>query len=150
MNKSELKPQYSIFGNKGSVWSNACHIAKGSEPTTMCGVPMLSSNWARIEDVQEIGCHECLALYQAENKPQEPAQLHLTTVSAWDEAHFEIACAIRTVLDATNVSVYQLANFLTNAFVAKYKDYAFGFSSEHMTLRYAVEEYIINWNNLNS
>lgn len=66
MNKSELKPNYSIFGNKGNVWSNACHIAKGSEPRTMCGVPMLSSNWARIEDVQEIGCADCLAAYDKE------------------------------------------------------------------------------------
>jgi hypothetical protein len=64
--KTELKSGYSIFGNRGNVWSNECHIAKGSQPATMCGVPMLSSNWARIEDVQEIGCLQCIALYNKE------------------------------------------------------------------------------------
>lgn len=64
INKSDLKRGYSIFGNKGSVWSNACHISlDGHSSTTLCGVPMLSNNWARIEDVQEIGCAKCIAIY---------------------------------------------------------------------------------------
>lgn len=68
MNKSELKPQYSIFGNKGNVWNNACHIDKSGQHTTLCGLPMLSSNWARIEEVEEIGCKECIAIYEQELK----------------------------------------------------------------------------------
>lgn len=71
MNKSELEPMYSIFGNKGAVWNNECHIAKSNQPSTLCGVPMLSSNWARIEDVQEIGCKKCLEIYEQETKPVE-------------------------------------------------------------------------------
>ena len=64
----DLKPKHSIFGNKGNVWSNECHIAEqGFSGRTMCGVPMLSNNWARISEVQEIGCQECINLYLSKN-----------------------------------------------------------------------------------
>jgi len=64
MNVSELKPGYSIFGNKGNVWTNTAHIAKSDfSGRTMCGVPMLSNNWARIEGVKTIGCPQCLLMY---------------------------------------------------------------------------------------
>jgi hypothetical protein len=64
MKKADLKNGYSIFGNKGNVWNNGCHISKdGFNPNTLCGVPMLSNNWARIEGVEEIGCPECIRLY---------------------------------------------------------------------------------------
>jgi hypothetical protein len=29
---------------------------------------MLSTNWAKLEDVQEIGCEKCLALYNEKMK----------------------------------------------------------------------------------
>jgi hypothetical protein len=64
MNVSELKPNYYMFGNKGAVWSNQAHIAQGGHSTTLCGTPMLSSNWCRIENVQTIGCPECLEMYK--------------------------------------------------------------------------------------
>jgi len=68
VNVSDLKPGHSIFGNKGNVWSDTAHISKSdSSGRTLCGVPMLSSNWARIEGVETIGCPNCLARYN--NQP---------------------------------------------------------------------------------
>ena len=61
MNQTELSSNQYLFGNKGAVWSNKVHIAQSGDATTLCGTPMLSSNWARIEGVSEAGCPECLA-----------------------------------------------------------------------------------------
>lgn len=67
--KYTLQENHYIFGNKGNVWSDECHIAKSDlSGRTLCGTPMLSSNWARIENVQEIGCQECIELYLASTK----------------------------------------------------------------------------------
>lgn len=64
MNINNLRLGYNIFGNKGNVWSNQCHIAaSGLSGTTLCEVPMLSTNWARIEEVDHIGCEECKTQY---------------------------------------------------------------------------------------
>lgn len=60
---SELKDGYYQFGNKGAVWSNETHIAKSGQSGTLCGTPMLSSNWARIYEHTEIGCQKCLTTY---------------------------------------------------------------------------------------
>jgi hypothetical protein len=69
MNSSKLEEGYYQFGNKGAVFSNKTHIAyKGSE--TLCGTPMLSSNWARIDKHEEIGCPECLTIYGKPNTEQ--------------------------------------------------------------------------------
>ena len=70
MKVSELKESYHMFGNKGNVWDNTAHIAEsGFSGRTLCETPMLSTNWARIEEVQEIGCPECLEVYkQLQNK----------------------------------------------------------------------------------
>ena len=68
MNVSDLKQGYHMFGNKGNLWNNTAHIAKsGFDGRTLCGTPMLSTNWCKIEDVQHIGCPECLAKYNKEN-----------------------------------------------------------------------------------
>lgn len=65
VNVNDLKTGYSIFGNKGNVWNDECHISKSDfSGRTLCGVPMLSSNWARIEEVKLIGCPECNKLYK--------------------------------------------------------------------------------------
>lgn len=61
MNQTELSSNQYLFGNKGAVWSNQVHIAQSGDTTTLCGTPMLSSNWARIEGVEVAGCPECLA-----------------------------------------------------------------------------------------
>jgi len=67
MKTNKLQEGYYMFGNKGSVWSNKAHIAhEGSE--TLCGTPMLSTNWARIEVLEEVNCPECLAVYGKPNK----------------------------------------------------------------------------------
>lgn len=63
MKTNELKNNYYMFGNKGAVWSNKVHIAKSGQAGTLCGTPMLSTNWARIEQVEHIGCRECLLAY---------------------------------------------------------------------------------------
>lgn len=64
----DLKPGYHLFGNKGTVWENKAHIAKdGMYSDTLCGVPMLSNNWAKIEKVEEVGCIECIKIYKEQN-----------------------------------------------------------------------------------
>jgi hypothetical protein len=62
---SDLKPNYSVFGNKGNVWGDTAHIYK-SGTGNLCGTPALSNNWARIENVEHIGCQECLEKYVSE------------------------------------------------------------------------------------
>jgi hypothetical protein len=54
---------YYLFGGKGDVWSNTAHLSKGGMVTTLCGRPMLSTNWVRIEAVNEVGCAECACLF---------------------------------------------------------------------------------------
>lgn len=61
----DLKPNYHIFGNKGNVWSNTAHIYKNGKGN-LCGTPALSTNWARIEKVEHVGCAECLKRYREE------------------------------------------------------------------------------------
>lgn len=61
---SDLKPGYSVFGNKGNVWNDTAHIYESGNGN-LCGTPALSSNWARIEEVKHIGCPECLAKYNS-------------------------------------------------------------------------------------
>jgi hypothetical protein len=60
---TELDNKFYQFGNKGNVWSNATHIAQSGSSGTLCGTPMLSSNWAHITDHKEIGCPKCLEIY---------------------------------------------------------------------------------------
>jgi hypothetical protein len=48
-----------IFGNKGNVWSDQCHAS--TDKGLLCKTPALSTNWARIEKVTNVGCPECLA-----------------------------------------------------------------------------------------
>jgi hypothetical protein len=62
MKQGELKANQYLYGNKGAVWSDEVHIAEGSSSTTLCGVPMLSNNWAQIEGIDHAGCSECIQL----------------------------------------------------------------------------------------
>jgi hypothetical protein len=65
VNVGDLKTGYSMFGNKGNVWNDECHISKSDfSGRTLCRVPMLSSNWGRIENIQTIGCPECIKQYK--------------------------------------------------------------------------------------
>ena len=61
---SDLKPGYSVFGNKGNVWGDTAHIYESGN-SNLCGTPALSNNWARIENIEHIGCPECLAKYNS-------------------------------------------------------------------------------------
>ena len=63
INVSDLKTGYYVFGNKGNVWADTVHIYKSGEGN-LCGTPALSNNWARIENVQTIGCPECIKRYK--------------------------------------------------------------------------------------
>ena len=57
------KNGYYLFGGKGDVWSDTAHLSHGGMATTLCGRPMLSTNWVRINEVQEVGCAECSRLF---------------------------------------------------------------------------------------
>jgi hypothetical protein len=72
MNESELKQGFYKYGNKGAVWSDEVHIAASGDAArdengyhvgTLCGTPMLATNWARIWEHKNIGCPKCLAEY---------------------------------------------------------------------------------------
>jgi hypothetical protein len=65
MKINQLSKNHYAFGGKGDVWGNTAHIAQSGEYNTMCGRPMLSSNWVRISGVEHIGCPKCLAKYKA-------------------------------------------------------------------------------------
>lgn len=67
MQASELNEGYGIFGNKGAVVSDECHIFRyGFDSETLCGTPMLSTNWAKVEGVTHIGCKSCIKEYKDE------------------------------------------------------------------------------------
>ena len=57
------KNGYYLFGGKGDVWSDTAHLSHGGMTTTLCGRPMLSTNWVRINEVKEVGCDECSRLF---------------------------------------------------------------------------------------
>lgn len=71
MKKKDLNFGYGIFGNKGNVWSNMCHIHKYGESTTLCGVPMLSTNWAELEKIDNVGCKDCKDKYLFNEKTKK-------------------------------------------------------------------------------
>ena len=58
------KHGYYLFGGKGDVWNDTAHLSKGGMVTTLCGRPMLSTNWVRINEVQDVGCAECSRLFE--------------------------------------------------------------------------------------
>ena len=64
---TELKPGYSIYGNKGNVWNDTAHIYQNGTGN-MCGTPALSNNWVREMGVTQAGCPECIAKYNQEAK----------------------------------------------------------------------------------
>ena len=55
--KKDLKPNYSIFGGKGDVWSNTAHIYQSGNGN-LCGTPALSSNHAGYAG-SDAGCEKC-------------------------------------------------------------------------------------------
>ena len=67
MNIKELKSNFSIYGNKGDVWSNTAHIYK-STVGVLCGKPALATNHVRLNEIEEIGCQVCRITYFEEQK----------------------------------------------------------------------------------
>ena len=67
MNQNQLNQGYYLFGGKGDVWVNTAHIAKSGQMGTLCGRPMLSSNWVRIMEVKHAGCPTCISAYNEVN-----------------------------------------------------------------------------------
>jgi hypothetical protein len=67
VNIKVLGNEYSIFGNWGNVWLGTAHAYK-SGTGNLCGTPALSTNHARYEGIEEVGCPECLAKLAEENK----------------------------------------------------------------------------------
>jgi hypothetical protein len=63
-----------LFGNKGACWSNRVHIAKSGQSGTLCGTPMLSTNWAAHWAVSQPGCDECIKIYE-ESKIKQNGKL---------------------------------------------------------------------------
>ena len=59
VNVKELGKEFSIFGNRGNVWSDTAHAYR-TGLGNLCGTPALSSNHALFADITEVGCPECL------------------------------------------------------------------------------------------
>ena len=60
INIKQLGEGYSIFGNKGNVWNDTAHAYKNGVGN-ICGTPALSTNHARLNEIEHVGCPECLA-----------------------------------------------------------------------------------------
>ena len=87
MQVKDLKPNFSIFGNKGNVWSNTAHIYKSGHGN-LCGTPALSTNWARLSALETVGCPQCLKLYaeqeaECQHKNQYAAVRHESGLTLW-------------------------------------------------------------------
>lgn len=67
VNIKTLGNEFSIFGNKGNVWSNTAHAYK-SGVGNLCGTPALSTNHAKHSGIEEVGCTECLKVLKNEAK----------------------------------------------------------------------------------
>ncbi len=62
MKVSELKSTFSVFGNKGNVWSNNAHIYQSGKGN-LCGTPALATNHAQHSGLEEAGCVRCNEIY---------------------------------------------------------------------------------------
>jgi hypothetical protein len=61
-----------LYGNKGAVWTNSVHICEtGFNSSTLCGTPMLATNWAAEMEVEKPGCLKCRTIYACKNAKRE-------------------------------------------------------------------------------
>jgi hypothetical protein len=60
----DLGPEFTIFGNKGNVWTDTAHAYKRGEGN-LCGTPALSHNHALSHGIEEVGCPACLEKLKA-------------------------------------------------------------------------------------
>lgn len=70
MKTTELKSGYYMYGNKGCLWGDKAHIAKSGDGTyrTLCGTPMLATNWCQIEELENANCPECNETYHEQTE----------------------------------------------------------------------------------
>jgi len=67
-----LDTTHMLYGNKGAVCSNTFHICEvGLSSSTLCGVPMLSTNWASLVENAKPGCLKCRLLYTLKSVSRE-------------------------------------------------------------------------------
>jgi hypothetical protein len=62
--KFNLKKGYTVFGNRGNVYSNTAHIYKSGKGN-LCKTPALSFNYAD-ELGMDAGCEACCRIYKKE------------------------------------------------------------------------------------
>ena len=62
--KFNLKKGYTVFGNRGNVYSNTAHIYKSGKGN-LCKTPALSFNYA-YELGMDAGCATCCRIYRKE------------------------------------------------------------------------------------
>jgi hypothetical protein len=62
-NIKDLGKEFSIFGNKGNVWSGTAHAYKNGVGN-ICGTPTLSTNHAKVYGIEEVGCTKCLEVLE--------------------------------------------------------------------------------------
>ena len=114
MQESELKKGYHKFGNKGACWSNEVHITKSDfSGTTLCGVPTLSSNWARIWEHDEIKCPECLKLY--ENHTKEDYVMRMTDEPDGSDENWTVGIDKMRSGEVIEVSKWIYSHFLNGS-----------------------------------
>lgn len=63
MNITDLSLIYFIYGNKGNLWNNTAHLAKIGYSSTLCGIPMLSTNHCKLNNITTVGCEKCINIY---------------------------------------------------------------------------------------
>jgi len=72
MKQTFLDSCHMLYGNKGAVWTDSVHICEvGFNSSTLCGVPMLATNWAAEMNVTEPGCLKCRLLYTLKSVTRE-------------------------------------------------------------------------------
>jgi hypothetical protein len=77
INIRELSSEYFIYGNKGNVWSNTAHAYKtgfGEDSGNLCKTLALANNHARWNDIEEVGCIECLEIIYKNKLNKFPLQ----------------------------------------------------------------------------
>ena len=72
MKQTFLDSCHMLYGNKGAVWTNSVHICEtGFNSSTLCGVPMLATNWAAEMEIEKPGCLKCRTIYACKNAKRE-------------------------------------------------------------------------------
>jgi len=73
INKDDLMEGYSIYGNKGAVYSDECHILY--KDNLLCGNTGLARNWAVMLKHLTIGCEKCIDVYTTESRDMKLKEL---------------------------------------------------------------------------